>query len=277
MPETEYRRRLENQEQRLKRLGSLYRRLWLYLFACVFFCVLGASLFSWRWVILSVLAVIPICRLLKTTQLDFSRTRRVVEFYQLGMARLSNQWQGKGADGLEFEPESHVYSADLNLFGKGSVFELLSTARTGVGRATLAKWLLHPAERDQALSRQRAVAELRDRLGLREAWASLGTDALTDVGATTLQDWVHAPAIRFPWYARVLAVVLPLCAVALFLLWSLKIVPDWRAIVQPHGIRRGACGRPSPACQIGDGSICDAGVRHGAACSFVAALRRRAV
>ncbi len=37
--------------------------------------------------------------------------------------------------------DSHLYAADLDLFGRGSLFELLSLARTQPGEETLAAWL----------------------------------------------------------------------------------------------------------------------------------------
>jgi len=60
------------------------------------------------------------------------------------------------------------YAQDLDLFGKGSLFELLCTARTYIGEDTLARWLLTPAAPDAVHARHDAVNELRPRLDLRE-------------------------------------------------------------------------------------------------------------
>lgn len=66
-------------------------------------------------------------------------------FYDRGLGRLRHQWQGEGIAGEEFRPETHEYASDLDLCGAGSLFEVLRTARTVIGRAALANWLLHPA------------------------------------------------------------------------------------------------------------------------------------
>src|SRR5581483_9950108 len=47
--------------------------------------------------------------------------------------------------GCRYHDDAHPYAADLDLFGDGSLFELLCTARTRAGQDTLAAWLLHPA------------------------------------------------------------------------------------------------------------------------------------
>jgi hypothetical protein len=164
-PENEYRRRLEEHRLRLNRLAGGFRRLWIYLFADLFLSVLAVILFfahraSGFWIAFGILALIPIARLLKTTGRKFRRARKLVEFYEFGAARFRGEWHGAGIDGLELEPGPHVSAADLNLLGRGSLFELLCTARTGVGRATLANWLLYPADAGEVVLRQEAVTEL---------------------------------------------------------------------------------------------------------------------
>jgi hypothetical protein len=81
----------------------------------------------------------------------------------------------------------------------------------------LANWLLDPAECGEAAGRQAAVAELRLMLDLREDWASVSGAALDQAGAS-VGDWVDAPAIAFPFYARALAIILPICLIILSLL-----------------------------------------------------------
>ena len=71
---------------------------------------------------------------------------RAVEWYARGLARLENRWVGSGETGARFIDDTHPYSNDLDLFGDGSLFQLLSTAQTTTGEETLAAWLLHAAD-----------------------------------------------------------------------------------------------------------------------------------
>ena len=53
---------------------------------------------------------------------------------------------GTGEAGERFRDDHHLYANDLDLFGSGSLFQLLSIAATPAGEETLAAWLKHPAE-----------------------------------------------------------------------------------------------------------------------------------
>ena len=51
---------------------------------------------------------------------------------------------GTGNPGDLFRDTNHVYADDLDVFGRGSLFELIDAARTGAGERTLAGGYLHP-------------------------------------------------------------------------------------------------------------------------------------
>jgi hypothetical protein len=63
---------------------------------------------------------------------------RGIGFYERGLARLEDRWPGTGETGERFRDDRHVYANDLDLFGRGSLFELVSLARTRAGEAMLA-------------------------------------------------------------------------------------------------------------------------------------------
>ncbi len=147
------------------------------------------------------------------------RAGRAVAFYARGLARLEERWSGTGQLGLRFQDEAHPNAADLDLFGPGSLFELLCTARTRTGEDTLAGWLKAPAMPDEVRARQAAVAELRPRLDLREDVALLGSDVPAGVDFDALAAWgEEPPALRRPWLRWVL-LPLGLVGVAVTLHW----------------------------------------------------------
>ena len=154
------------------------------------------------------------------------RAERSAAFYDLGLARLDHRWAGRGEAGERFLDSSHLYGADLDLFGQGSLFELLCTARTQAGEETLAAWLLAPASPGDVRARQDAVRELRAMVDLREELALLGSDVRTGVNAGSLAAWATAsPVLRsrlIPVAAGVLAVA---GAVSLVLWWAGAISP----------------------------------------------------
>jgi len=64
------------------------------------------------------------------------------------------------AVGTHFANEKHYYSADLDIFGASSLFQLVNRAATSNGSIKLANWLNAPAAKETVLLRQDAVKEL---------------------------------------------------------------------------------------------------------------------
>ena len=128
------------------------------------------------------------------------RARRSVQFYSRGIARLDGRWSGTGVIGLEFLDLDHPYAADLDLFGVGSVFERLCTARTRAGEETLAAWLLAPAGPEAIGERHAAIRELRPRLDLREDLDLLGVEVRAGIDPAALAAWGTARRV-FPGLA----------------------------------------------------------------------------
>ena len=123
------------------------------------------------------------------------RTQRAAEFYRQGLDRIEGKWAGRGWCGERYDNENHPYAVDLDLFGRGGLFELLCAARTTVGRRTLAQWLLEPADPVEVRARQEAVDELRSRLDLREELAVMGEEVRRSVRASALPRWGEAPPL----------------------------------------------------------------------------------
>jgi hypothetical protein len=130
------------------------------------------------------------------------RADRAVAFYERGAARLEHRWAGTGESGERFADPRHPYAGDLDLFGRGSLFELLCTARTRAGEDTLASWLCTPASPPVVGARQSAVTELRPRLDLREDLALIGTDVRAALDPEALGAWAAAAPVRMPTLLR---------------------------------------------------------------------------
>jgi hypothetical protein len=152
---------------------------------------------------------------------------RGIAYFERALARLGDDWVGKGNQGERFRDSKHLYADDLDLFGRGSIFELIANARTAAGENTLARWLLAPGEHAEVMARQQAVEELRSRVDLREELALLGDDIRAAVDARVLRLWGEQPAVKFFPGARVLAMLLAAAALVTFGLflgqvWSLR-------------------------------------------------------
>jgi hypothetical protein len=147
------------------------------------------------------------------------RAGRAAAFYEKGLARLDHRWSGTGQPGTRFLDEKHPNAPDLDLFGTGSVFELLCTARTRKGEDTLAGWLLAPAAPEDVRERQVAVEDLRQRLDLREDLALLGADVPEGVDLEGLAAWGAAPPVLVSPVARLAALVLASLSALALVAW----------------------------------------------------------
>jgi hypothetical protein len=181
----------------------------------------GHYLSPW-WLVVPVVAFGSVAawhsRILRALEL----AQRAAAFYERGLSRVEDRWSGTGETGERFDDPQHVYAADLDLFGKGSLFQLLSTARTRMGEDTLAQWLLSPATVERLHERHTAVSELRDQFDLREDLAVLGQDVGVGVHPDELLQWAESPNQMKPVWLRWLAPVLAVLAVSAAVLWALK-------------------------------------------------------
>jgi hypothetical protein len=142
---------------------------------------------------------------------------RAISFYERGLARLEDRWAGSGESGERFLDPLHPYARDLDIFGSGSLFELLCTARTRAGEETLAAWLMAAAPVDEVLARQQAVRELEARVEFRERLFSLGETVRLGVHPETLAAWGERQPV---FAARSTRVVTGLLAA----LWLLSLI-----------------------------------------------------
>jgi hypothetical protein len=148
-----------------------------------------------------------------------TRIERAERFYRRGIERLEGNWKGKGRTGDRFLERDHPYARDLDVFGKGSLFELLDITVSPWGTKTLASWLKHPAALDEVRLRQQAVSELRPLLDLRERVASepAEEDEISDPEA--LEKWAAAPPLLTSGAARCAALALGAATTTLAILW----------------------------------------------------------
>lgn len=248
-PFSEYQRRLairlsasNDLTARLDRLGQ-----WR-----VGFFILGVAIatigslterYSW-WVGFAVIVPISILfvRGIKLDQLRHWESR-IARYYEASLRRLDASWIGSGNAGTRFIDPEHLCAADLDLFGKGSLFERLCTARTGAGEERLANWLKQPATRDVILKRQESVADLKNRLDLREGIAASGVEVANGADFEALTLWGERKLTPPTYLKRRLIFILGWVNLFLCLGWLGLSLPGWvvgltiiisLGVVSPH-------------------------------------------
>jgi hypothetical protein len=176
----EYSRRLKDRESTAAQLQR--KHLWLgnvriavFLGILVQCWITGKTGFpSIYWLLAPVAAFIALVIAHRRVVAGLNSARRAVAVYGRGLARIEDRWAGSGETGDEFKDPLHLYAEDLDILGDGSLFQLLSTSRTNMGKQCLARWLLTHATLPEIRERQAAVAELKSLLDLREDLAVVG-------------------------------------------------------------------------------------------------------
>jgi hypothetical protein len=144
---------------------------------------------------------------------------RATAFYERGLARIEDRWAGSGAFGEQFRNASHIYADDLDVFGRGGLFELLSSAQTPMGEERLASWLLAPASTEEIRERQGIVRELGEKVDLRERTALLGASLAGTLEPKALASWAEVAPALASHTLRGVVTVLALLQIAATVAW----------------------------------------------------------
>ncbi|HXS77619.1 MAG TPA: hypothetical protein VN753_15670 [Terracidiphilus sp.] len=201
------------------------RRLGYVKVAIAFVTILSAIVLLYYtrmlWMLLLPAAVFVYLAVLHENRLQAIRGRaRSIEFFERGLARINDQWIGKGETGDRFLDPSHPYARDLDLFGPASLFELLCTARTRAGEETLAHWLLSPSPADEIRARHGAVQELSAEVKLREELFCLGETVRASVHPEALAEWGERKPSLSSRKIQITTTVLALLWIAAIVSWA---------------------------------------------------------
>jgi MutS domain V len=144
------------------------------------------------------------------------RTKVVLSLNERGVARLDDRWHDFPQTGSDALPDGHLYAADLDVLGKGSLFQRLDETGTRSGEAMLIEWLLSPANAATIADRQASVRELGPLIDFRQALITEARMAGKDkADPSRFIDWAEAPStLRSIRWAFPLAHVLPPLTIA---------------------------------------------------------------
>jgi len=225
-PADEYARRLAARQSAAddcRRRSTIVSNVRLVVFAAgiaVVAAIFGPKVLSQAWLLPPVVVFIVLVVVHDRQIRQGDRAERAVAFYAAGLARLEGRWMGQGGStGEAFRDVAHPYSEDLDIFGQGSLFELLSLARTRAGERTLAAWLSGPAKAEVALERQSAVAELAPRLDLREDLWRIGEEVAVGMHPVELRSWGETAPDASRKAMRLIAPLLATSSIAALVAW----------------------------------------------------------
>lgn len=162
------------------------------------------------------------------------RTRRRERWYdalaslnEAGLDRIARRWDRLPLRTPARTIDGHAYAADLDLYGRASVSQILGPVATPFGSAALDDWLLERGQPGTVRARQEAVRELAPMNDLRDTLALHGRDART-VRRDHIERflaWAESPGwARQRTWLRLLAWLLPAATWSLIILHALGVV-----------------------------------------------------
>ncbi|MES2279242.1 MAG: DNA mismatch repair protein MutS [Bacteroidota bacterium] len=89
-------------------------------------------------------------------RLYFTNLKKVNENEMASISTRGNLYD----NGSAFADDKHPYTADLDIFGQMSLYQLANRAATHPGKNLLAEWFSSPSKKENILTRQEAVKEL---------------------------------------------------------------------------------------------------------------------
>lgn len=228
----QYEHRLGEIQTGLRRADSRYVVAILVLAAALIFSVVlilsgyvASHKLSYIWLLLLLSAAASSIWSYQREGKKRHRMWRLERYYRRAIRRVEGDWAQGEENGQEFLDSDHIYGRDLNVFGDGSLFELLCTVRTGLGRRGLARYLLNTPTLEETLLRQEAVRELEERLVLREDIALLGKFEFLGSKWETFEEWLDSPRFSFSRILRILAFVTSTLIACLVLSGVTALVP----------------------------------------------------
>jgi len=125
-------------------------------------------------------------------------TRFLKKINEEELQRLDNDFTSF-PKGEAFIEHQHAFTADLDIFGNNSLFQLLNRTTTESGRILLANWLSDTVTIDEIKNRRDAAKELTPIFNWRQDFQAAGMHYATkDSDYLALKAWVEKPPILLP-------------------------------------------------------------------------------
>ena len=130
-------------------------------------------------------------------------------------------------DGAHHAPHTHLYANDIDLFGRASLFQYINRTTSEMGSATLAEWLLVPANTSTIMERQMAVKELSLTTNWRQELQAFGIEK--KIGNQTkerLKTWIEEKGSFLNPTWKILQYAIPVTMVTIITLNILDVISN---------------------------------------------------
>lgn len=208
-----------------QRFGRLRVAIFVLAVGLAILCLGEPEFVSWWWIMIP---AVLFCGLLPFHQVCLKKlqhARAVSAFHASRLRRLDRKFGADVSDGAEFSNDLHPWTQDLDVFGPGSLFQLLNECRTQPGRRKLAEWLQNVCDGDTIRLRQARAQGLKNELLLRESLACIPDSPQWANAERLLMEWVHESGQTMPWWIVAWSLLIGLIAIPVIALVLTDMLP----------------------------------------------------
>jgi len=231
-PRAAYRARQEEisvQVRKLTRRDKRFVRLRVGIFllgiGLAILCLGEPEYVSWWWITIPVGLFTALLPFHQSCLKRLKRAHAVGSFHAGRLRRLDREFGVDVSNGAEFANDSHPWTQDLDVFGPGSLFQLLNECRTQPGRRKLADWLQTVCDGDAIRLRQARAQGLKYELAMRESLACIPDSAQWSTAESMLMEWVQESSRPIPWWIVVWSLLIGIIAIPVIVLFLMEVLP----------------------------------------------------
>ncbi len=196
--------------------------------------IAGVLLYYLQYVVLamvlsagSLIAFIMLIVLHEKVQKRKDLAYALTEINRQSLARITGRWVDFTDQGEEYLDPEHPYSFDLDIWGRGSVFQWINHTFTFLGREFLHNTLLQPGKNIAHIkARQDAIEELAGKLDWRQHFRAEGNFIKKGSNdPAPLFAWAENenPLFRRPWLIWGIRAIITITMISLLLAWRVDI------------------------------------------------------
>lgn len=135
-----------------------------------------------------------------------------------------NKNLSKLKSGSQYIFEEHHFNQDIDLFGHGSLFQIINRTATQNGEKELAKWL-NSNDISEIESKQEATKEIGEKADWRQNYTATGSLIESDIQSNDILKWVKNYAPFVPSIYNWLPLVFSVFSIAVIALYWVDLIP----------------------------------------------------
>lgn len=231
--QTYYQSRLQDFTAKLEVTKTIIRKTSILRISLFLITILGIYLASaYGWLPMLIVGIVGftsfILMVVRHTKLFKKRQwfEALAAINQTELEVLSGNTSAK-AEGSEWYDPENPFTDDLDIFGRGSLFQLINRNATSEGKNLVAQCLSNPINKiDTLQKRQNAIGELADKPEFRQHFQATGNlNHESDGALTDLIDWVKSKNTSYNTvFNKIMLVVNPVIGFGVIVLIALNIV-----------------------------------------------------